>query len=105
MGRVIQAERSSDGDGWKASYSIVRDDGVQVVVTLDCSGTAEAVARAHGNADALETMHDQGQAFAQELAETAQGGRGMCRIHVFFDELGDGSPQHSYAYEKPVPSD
>jgi hypothetical protein len=103
VAQVIHAERSTDGDGWQAMYSIARSDGEQVVADVCCSGTAESVARAHNNTAALDAMGDNGAALALQLAESAQRGRGVCRISVFFDELGDGSPQHAYGYEKPVP--
>src|SRR5436309_15648785 len=101
MAHVIQADRSGEGDDWQARYSIARD-GEQVVVEVRCSGTAQAVARAHNNTAALAAIRDTGAALAEDLAKSAQRGRGICHINVVFDEAGDGSPRHDFQYEKPV---
>lgn len=101
MPDVIQASRESapGEDGWRASYNVVRNDGVQVIVRIRCSGTAKAVAEAHRNEAALNAMRDTGQRLAGELADSAQAGRGLVEIDVEFDTI-DGNPRHSYTYER-----
>jgi hypothetical protein len=92
-----------DADGWLVHYDVRRDDGETVLVEAHCTGTAEAVARAHGDAEALAYIADRGRSAALDFAERAQSPkhRGATLVRLAVDSLSGGL-MRDYEYALPV---
>lgn len=80
-------------DGWAREYLVRRDDGEQVAVRVECSGTAVAVGR---HTPALRrVVADHGRSVALEQAERVHAGRGarvivLCRAFGVFTDVRYG---------------
>jgi hypothetical protein len=77
-------------DGWAREYLVRRDDGEDVLVRVECSGTAVAVA--HHSPELNRVVADYGRSIAMEQAELAEPGRGaratvLCRAFGIFADI------------------
>jgi hypothetical protein len=92
----IVAERKADRsghDGWAREYRVLREDGDEVDVRVECSGTAAVVAR--HTPDLLRVVADEGRSVAIEQARLVKPRRGarvivLCRAFGILTEVQYG---------------
>jgi len=75
-----------------------RDDGGEVYVRARCTKSAEEIARANDNNDALKAMREQASMLAVSSAETARPSKGRVVVDIWFDPLDGGNVRTRYEY-------
>ena len=96
---VIDATTPS-ATGWRVSYKIKREDGVEVLVDADCTDRAEVAARAaEEDPEMMQYLEDRGRSAAIKYADSAHGHLGKVQVTLTVD--GEGLLRHAHDYERP----
>lgn len=103
MAEVVEQQdlTPAGADRWQVWYRVRRNDGEEVFVEASCTRTAEEVARAQNDHEALAIIADRGEAAALKYAESAQSpaDRGKVIVRLWVDGL-NGSLHHDPDYER-----
>jgi hypothetical protein len=75
-----------------------RDDGGEVYVQARCTKSAEEIARARDNIDALSVMREQASMLSISSAEAARPSKGRVLVDIWFDPLDGGNVRTNYEY-------